>query len=181
MKKYNVIYADPAWSFKTYSEKGKGRSAENHYTCSSLEDMRRLKVKDIAAENSVCFMWATYPNLLEAMDLLCSYGFVYKTVAFTWVKQNKKQDTFFMGLGYYTRANPEICLLGTKGNPLPRQNKGVQNLVIDRIREHSRKPDLVRIRIEQLFGDLPRIELFARERVPGWDAFGNEIESDVML
>ncbi len=109
-KKYNIIYADPAWTFKVYSDKGKGRSAEKHYKISSLEDMKNLNVKDITDENSILFMWATYPNLKQAFELISAWGFEYKTTAFTWVKKNKKADSFFMGLGYWTRANPEICL-----------------------------------------------------------------------
>jgi len=173
-KKYQIIYADPAWTFKVYSEKGKDRSAENHYSVSSKEEMQQIPIKDIADNNCILFMWATYPNLIEAFELIKAWGFEYKTVAFTWVKQNKKSDGYFMGLGYWTRANPEICLLATKGNP-KRIDKSVHNLIVSRLREHSRKPDEVRERIIKLCGDLPRIELFARERTDGWDVWGKEV------
>jgi len=179
-KKYNIIYADPAWTFKVYSDKGKGRSAEKHYKISSLEDMKNLNVKDITDENSILFMWATYPNLKQAFELISAWGFEYKTTAFTWVKKNKKADSFFMGLGYWTRANPEICLLATKGKP-KRISRSVRNLILSKLREHSRKPDEVRKRIVELCGDLPRIELFARTKTEGWDVWGNEVKSDIEL
>jgi len=180
MKKYKIIYSDPAWTFKVYSDKGKDRSAEKHYKISSLQDMKNLNVKNIADENSILFMWATYPNLKEAFELISAWGFEYKTTAFTWVKKNKKADSFFMGLGYWTRANPEICLLATKGKP-KRVSKSVRNLIISKLREHSRKPDEIKNRIVELCGDLPRIELFAREKTKGWDVWGNEVESDISL
>lgn len=173
-KKYQVIYADPAWTFKVYSDKGKGRSAENHYTVSSLVEMKKLPVFELADDNCALFMWATYPNLKEAFELMEAWGFTYKTVAFTWAKKNKKTDSFFLGLGYWTRANPEICLLGTKGNP-KRVSKSVRNLVISKIGRHSEKPMEVRESIVELMGDVPRIELFARQHIEGWDVWGNEI------
>ena len=94
---------------------------------------------------------------------------------------NKKSDTPFVGMGYYTRANNEICLLATKGKPLKRVSKCVKQVVISKIREHSQKPDEVRERIVELFGDLPRVELFARQKTRGWDVWGNEVESDIVL
>jgi N6-adenosine-specific RNA methylase IME4 len=97
-----------------------------------------------------------------------------KTCAFSWIKKNKKSDSLFWGLGYWTRANNEICLLGTKGNP-KRVSKSVHQVVMDKIREHSRKPDCVRKRITDLCGDLTRIELFARQEHHGWDCWGNEV------
>jgi len=180
MKKYNIIYADPAWTFKVYSDKGKGRSAENHYKISSLEYMKQLSVNNISKDDCILFMWATYPNLKQAFELIDAWGFEYKTVAFTWVKKNKISDSFFFGLGYWTRANPEICLLATKGKP-KRVSKSVRNLVVSKIRKHSEKPKEIRNMIEELCGELPRIELFAREETVGWDVWGNEVECDVEL
>jgi len=112
--------------------------------------------------------------LQEGLDTIKSWNFKYKTCAFSWVKKNKKSDSLFWGLGYYTRSNNEICLLATKGKP-KRISSSVHQVVLDKIREHSRKPDCVRDRIVQLCGDLPRIELFARQRVDGWDCWGNEV------
>ena len=174
-KRYSVIYADPAWTFKTYSSKGEGRSASQHYKVSSLAEMKALRVEDIAEDNCALFMWATYPNLLEAIELGKAWGFNYKTVAFTWVKRNKKADSYFVGMGYYTRANAEICILFTRGKPLTRMSKSVRQVCDARIMRHSEKPGEIRERIVELFGDLPRIELFSREKVRGWDCWGNEV------
>ena len=169
-KKYKIIYADPSWK---YQDKGCNGNCESHYPTMSIEDLCNLPIRDITDDDCVLFMWATYPNLKEAFEVIEAWGFKYKTVAFTWVKKNKKSDSYFTGLGYWTRANPEICLLATKGKP-KRISKGVRNLVVSRIREHSRKPDEVRDRIVELMGDIPRIELFAREGTEGWDVWGNE-------
>ena len=172
--KYNIIYADPPWTFKTRSQKGKGRSAEVHYTCMDIDDIYNLPVLDIAEDNSCLFLWVTYPCLLEGIETIKRWGFTYKTCAFSWVKKNKISDSLFWGLGYWTRANNEICLLATRGKP-KRVSRGVHQVVMDKIREHSRKPDCVRNRIVELCGDLPRIELFARQRTEGWDSWGNEV------
>jgi len=180
MKKYNIIYADPPWSFKVWSEKGEGRSASQHYKLLSKEEIQKLPISDLSEKDCVLFLWATYPCLLEALELIEKWGFVYKTVAFTWVKKNKISDSWFWGLGMWTRSNAEICILATKGN-VSRVSKGVHSVVDSRIREHSRKPDEVRERIVTLLGDLPRIELFAREKTDGWDVWGNEVESDIEL
>jgi len=173
-KKYNIIYSDPAWSFKTYSAKGMKKSANNHYDCISVEDIKSLLVKDIAEDNSILFIWITYPLLEQGLEVIKAWGFTYKTCAFSWIKKNKKSDSLFWGLGYWTRANNEICLLATKGKP-KRISAKVHQVIIEKIREHSRKPDCVRDRIVELCGDLPRIELFAREKVDGWDHWGNEL------
>ena len=173
-KKYNIIYADPAWYFKTYSKKGNGKSAEQHYSCMSLDDICNLPVESIANENCILFIWVIDPMLPQAIKVIKSWGFEYKTVAFTWVKQNKKSKGYFTGLGYWTRANPEMCLLATKGKP-KRLSKSVKQLIISNRREHSRKPDEIRDRIIQLVGNIPRIELFARQKIKGWDCWGNEI------
>jgi len=173
-KKYNIIYADPAWSFKTYSNKGMSKSAEKYYSCMNIEDIKNLPVKDIASDNCILFMWITYPLLEKGFEVIKSWGFTYKTCGFCWVKKNKKSDSLFWGLGYWTRANQEICLLATKGKP-KRFSKSVHQVVYEPIREHSRKPDCVRDRIVELCGDLPRIELFARQKTNGWDVWGNEV------
>ncbi len=99
----------------------------------------------------------------------------YKTIAFCWVKQNKNSDGIFKGMGYYTRSNAEICLLATRGRVLERKSRSVSSVIISHIERHSKKPAETRDRIVELFGDLPRIELFARETAPGWDCWGNEV------
>ena len=173
-KKYNIIYADPAWYFKTYSNKGEKRSAVQHYNCMSIDDIYNLPVDTISDDDCILFIWVIDPMLPEAMEVIKRWGFKYKTVAFTWVKENKKSEGYFTGLGYWTRANPEMCLLATKGKP-KRLSKAVKQLIISKRQEHSKKPDEIRNRIIQLCGDLPKIELFARQRVKGWDCWGNQV------
>ena len=174
-KKYKIIYADPPWSYKVWSNKGKGRSAESHYPTMDKEEIQSLPIQDITEDDAVLFLWVTAPCLLEGIELIERWGFEYKTIGFTWVKKNKIADSWFWGMGYYTRANAELCLLATKGNTLKRESKSVHQIVDERIMEHSKKPDTVRDRIVELFGDISRIELFARERVKNWDCWGLEV------
>lgn len=182
-KKYNIILADPPWRFKNWSmselakrgEKWARKNGRSPYDVMNNEDIYNLPVKDITDKNCILFLWATYPKLQEALETVKMWGFQYKTVAFTWVKQNKKTDGFHFGLGYWTRGNPEICLLATKGK-IKRISKGVANLQVSRLREHSQKPDIIADRIIELVGDLPRIELFARQKKEGWDVWGNETD-----
>jgi len=173
-KKYKVIYADPPWYFKSYSQKGQGRNATKHYQCLGLSDIVSLPVERIAEDNSTLLMWVTDPFLKKAFEVIEGWGFTYKTVAFTWVKMNKTNPDYFTGMGYWTRANPEMCLLATKGKP-KRINKDVQQLVVSKRREHSRKPDQMYNRIERLV-EGPYIELFARTKRPGWDSWGNQTD-----
>lgn len=174
--KYDIIYADPPWRFKVWSRKtGLERSADSHYQTMTKTDIEILPIPNIASKNAVLFLWVTYPCLEQGLELIKKWGFTYKTCGFSWVKLNKKSKTPFVGMGYYTRANNEICLLATKGKPLKRISRAVQQLVMTPIEEHSKKPPLVRERIVQLFGDLPRIELFARQHADGWDCWGNEV------
>jgi N6-adenosine-specific RNA methylase IME4 len=171
-KKYNIIYADPAWSYKDKALSG-NRGAVCKYNVMSIEDIALLPVKDIAANDCILFMWVTFPKLNECFKVIEEWGFEYKTVAFTWVKKTRK-DTWFIGMGRWTRANAEICLLATKGKP-KRENAGIRQIIESIPEEHSKKPDIVRDKIVQLCGDLPRIELFARQQVQGWDCWGNEV------
>ena len=173
-KKYNIIYADPPWYFKSRNVKGEGRNPNQHYDCMNLDDIKKLPVQDIADKDCVLLMWVIDPMLTHAFEVITSWGFIYKTVAFTWAKTNSKSMGMFTGMGYWTRGNPEMCLLATKGKP-KRVSKAVKQLVISERREHSRKPDRIRSDIVELCGDLPRIELFARQRANGWDSYGNEI------
>jgi N6-adenosine-specific RNA methylase IME4 len=144
------------------------------------EEIQNLPISEIADDNCVLFLWVTFPCLPEGLELINKWGFKYKTCAFNWVKKNKIADSYFWGLGYWTRANSELCLLATKGNP-KRVSKSVHQIIDSKIRRHSQKPNETRNKIVELCGDLPRIELFAREKVEGWDAWGNEIESDIIL
>ena len=174
-KKFNIIYADPPWQYKVYSKKGKGRSAENHYHTMNIEEIRSLPVRDIAADDCILFLWVTFPCLTEGISVMESWGFQYKTCGFNWVKRNKKSDGWFVGLGFWTRSNSEVCLIGTKGHP-KRFSKSVRQICDARVMEHSRKPGEIRDRIVELCGDLPRIELFAREKCDGWVSLGDEID-----
>jgi len=180
-KKYSIILADPPWTYKVWTAKGGHKSASAHYPTMSLGDIRNLGIdlRAIEADDCVLFMWATYPNLKEAFSVLEAWGFEYKTVAFTWLKIYSDGSPV-CGLGYWTRANAEICLLATRGHP-KRVSKGVYQAILAPQREHSQKPDEIRDRIVELVGDLPRIELFARQKVEGWDCWGNEVESDINL
>ena len=177
-KKYNIIYADPAWYFKTYSDKGNKRSALQHYNCLNIDDIFNLPVNTICNNDCVLFLWAIDPMLPEALETIKRWGFKYSTIGFNWVKRNKNfalgNDNFFVGMGWWTRANSELCLIAKKGS-IKRQTRSIHQLIYEPIREHSRKPDCVRDRIVQLCGDLPRIELFARQRVDGWDCWGNQV------
>lgn len=172
-KKYNIIYADPAWKYNF--GKTSSRFVNNKYTVMSKETLCELPVKNICGENAVLFMWITFPKLDWAIDVIKAWGFTYKTCAFTWVKLNKKSESLFMGMGYYTRSNAEICLIATKGKPLKRMSHSVHSIIMSHIEEHSKKPNETRERIVELFGDLPRIELFARQHAEGWDCWGNEV------
>ena len=146
----------------------------------SIEELCTLPVSEIAEKDCVLFLWATFPQLKEAMQLIEAWGFQYKTVAFVWLKTNRKSGTWFYGLGFWTRGNAEICLLATKGHP-KRQAKNVHQLIISPIEAHSKKPDIAREKITALMGDLPKIELFARKESPGWDIWGNEVKSSITL
>lgn len=164
--KYNIIYADPPWRYRAWSKKGQEGSAESHYPTMNIEDIKALPISDIAAEDCALFMWSTFPCLHEGLEVIRAWGFEYKTVAFVWVKQNRKTDGLFWGMGYWTRANAEICILATRGHP-KRINAGVHQIIISHVEEHSKKPDEARNRIVRLMGDLPRIELFARQSPEG--------------
>jgi len=171
-KRYRVIYADPPWTFKTFSVKGKGRSAEAHYDCMGLDDLKALPVADRAADDAILLMWATDPLLDKAMEVVRAWGFTYKTVGFYWVKQNASSEGFFTGMGFWTRANPEQCLLATRGHP-KRLATDVKKLVVSRRREHSRKPDEMYGHIERLAAG-PYLEMFARSSRSGWDSWGTQ-------
>ena len=172
--KYQIIYADPPWNYKVWSNKNGGSSAARHYPVMLKEDIQALPVLSLCDKNCVLFLWVTFPCLEEGLELIKKWGFEYKTCAFVWVKKNTKSDSYFFGNGYWTRANAELCLLATKGKP-KRISKSVRQICDSRIREHSRKPDEIRNRIVELLGDLPRIELFARQYCTGWDCWGNEV------
>ncbi len=174
-KKYNVIYVDPPWG---YQNKATRAAADKHYGTMTIDELKQMPVGHggggcLAADDCALFLWATFPMLREALDLIEAWGFKYKTIAFNWVKQNKSGAGLFWGLGNWTRSNSEICLLAIKGKP-KRVSAAVHSVVMTPVQRHSQKPDEVRERIVKLVGDVPRIELFARQSAPGWDCWGNE-------
>lgn len=179
-KKYHVIYADPPWEYRQNGSKTKNQGmAKQHYNTMSTNDISLLPIESISTDQTVLFLWATFPNIGEALKVIEAWGFLYKTAAFVWVKKNKKADSLFWGMGAYTRANAEICLIavkkGTKANQVVKRHD-IHQIVAAPIRLHSQKPDEIRDRIVALMGDVPRIELFARNTTPGWDVWGDEVE-----
>lgn len=181
-KKYDIIYCDPAWSYTDKAKAG-NRGAGCKYHVMTLDELKLLPLNNISKDDSIMFMWVTMPKLLDGtcMDVMKAWGYIPKTCAFTWVKYYNNLKPF-MGMGRWTRANAELCILGTKGKP-QRMSAGVRQLVddpelIQSIPErHSKKPNVVRERIVELCGDISRIELFARERHLGWDSWGNELDT----
>lgn len=173
-KKFGAILADPPWSYKVYSGKGKARSAERQYDTMTLDGIKALPVASLAADDCALFLWATMPQLPEAFEVIKSWGFEYKTCGFCWTKLNETGRGYFVGMGYWTRSNAELCLLATRGNPT-RLHMDVQQVIVTPIMEHSRKPGVVHERIERLVGG-PYLEMFGRRITPGWTVWGNEIE-----
>jgi N6-adenosine-specific RNA methylase IME4 len=173
--KYNIIYADPPWQYKAWSKDING-SAEKHYKTMKIDDIINMKnvISNISDSNCILFLWVTFPCLQEGLRAIKEWGFTYKTCGFTWVKRNKKTDSWFFGMGYWTRANAEICLIATKGT-IKRISAKVHQIIDTRIEEHSKKPSVARDKIVALVGELPRIELFARQTTVGWDCWGNEV------
>jgi N6-adenosine-specific RNA methylase IME4 len=167
---YKVVYADPPWNFKSYSEKGEGRSAKKHYATLDMVEIANLAV--VTAPDCTLFMWTTWTHLEQALFVGKQWGFTYKGLGFDWtkVKDGKPQ----WGMGYVTRQNPEPCLRFTKGNPGLPKVRNIQAVVWEPRREHSRKPDRIYDDIEALY-DGPYLELFARTKREGWDQFGNEV------
>lgn len=178
---FGAIYADPAWRFETWSDAGKDRSPERHYETMTFGELVEMDVAGVAADDCVLFMWATWPMLRQALDLVRAWGFTYKTCGFDWMKADVRQVDLFrddadvqVGPGYWTRANSEPCLLATRGSP-KRLNADVRMGIIERRRQHSRKPDCVHSRIERLVAG-PYLELFARAPRDGWTVWGNETD-----
>lgn len=172
-RRYAVIYADPAWPYDTWSDKGADRSPDNHYPTMTTDDILALPVGKIAADESTLFLWTVSPLLPVAFEAIKGWGFEYKTVAFVWVKTAKDGQKPATGMGYWTRSSVEICLLATRGSP-PRLNADVRQVIMSPRREHSRKPDETMDRIERLVPG-PYIELFARRHRENWAAWGNEV------
>ena len=180
MRKYGAILIDPPWSFRVWSEDtGAGRSPSAHYNTMDMDGIAALPIADMAAEDCALFCWACWPSFPDALTCIKRWGFEYKTMGFVWVKgaglplfpEDVKDQ---MGMGYWTRANTEPCILATRGKP-KRKGAGVRQVILDKRREHSRKPDETYFRIEALV-EGPFLEIFARQKWPGWDSWGNETD-----
>ena len=178
---YGAILADPPWGFQCWDgmdKKVASRGSVTPYQTMSMDEIRALPVAELAADDCTLFMWVVWPTLPEAISIIEAWGFKYKTCAFCWLKGDPYrlfalEEDVYMGLGYWTRANSEVCLLATRGKP-KRLSAGVRQGILAPRREHSRKPDCVHERIERLVAG-PYLELFARQRRPGWDSWGNEV------
>jgi N6-adenosine-specific RNA methylase IME4 len=176
--KYSIIYADPPWNYK---RKGDGLKGHCPYPVMTMEELMRLPVHELAAPDCALFMWCTMPKLDEIFErgLFRMWGFQYKTCAFTWVKTRKDGQPHEGGLGSYTRGNAELCLLATRGKCAPWKQADVCQIIMSANRGHSCKPLETKDKIVKLFGDRPRVELFARDRTPGWDAWGNQCPMEI--
>ncbi len=181
---YGAILADPPWQFQAWAgarlsgDRRPCAATEPHYKTMGMEEIKALPVIDIAGKDCILFMWISWPILERALEIISAWGFIYKTCGFCWVKANGSQVDMFresieprMNLGYWTRSNSEVCLLGTR----KRLDGGIRQAIIEPAREHSRKPDGIHERIERLVAG-PYCELFARQKRPGWDYWGNQTD-----
>lgn len=178
-KKYNIIYADPPWKFgsKAYQDGGRAmlKLEETQYETMNIEQIKALPVKGMCEKDCVCFLWCVDSFLKEGIELLNSWGFKYKTIAFNWIKHYESGEVC-VNYAPYTLKSWEVCLVGIKGKISNiKVCDNVKGLLTDVRTKHSKKPDETRVRIEQLCGDKPRIELFARTHAEGWDCWGNEV------
>jgi len=173
MKEYQIIYADPPWEYRNKNTGGSMKSgASAKYATMSVSDIRALPIYKIASANCACFLWITVPLLPEGLSVLSAWGFEYKTAIF-WRK------IMSLGMGYWFRGQVEICVLGIMGKVKAFRIQK-PNFVQSKVGYHSEKPTEIRRLIEET-GLIPRIELFARQKVNGWDCWGNEVESDISL
>lgn len=181
-KHYSIIYADPPWAYLWGTGKDGGNfSPEKHYPTMTTEEICALRVKELRAPNCVLALWTTSPCLPDAFAVLNAWGFKYKTILFVWVKLNPSAGTIVCGPGSYTRSACEYVLLGMRGHIKRISTKSVSQILLEPRGRHSAKPGIVRRHLVELFGDLPRVELFARNRTPGWDVFGNEVGTSIEL
>ena len=173
-KKYQLIMADPPWHYRDPLQSG---GASSHYDCIVSAVLMEFPIDKIAEKDSVLLLWATFPQLPVAIEVMAAWGYKYKTAAWVWVKTNKS-GKLFMGLGHYSRANAEICLLGVRGKGLKVKRHDLINVQLRQRLAHSEKPVDFYNLTNKLFGDVTRIDLFARQRRPGWDTWGKDIEDN---
>ena len=168
-RRFGAILADPPWKFQTWSAKGASRSPK--YRLMTAHEIADVRVEDVALNDCILFLWATWPMLEQALFVIDRWGFTYKTCGFSWTKLADGEVQ--MGTGYWTRANTEPCLLATRGSP-KRIGRDIPQAIVESRREHSRKPDCVYERIERLV-DGPYLELWSRTTRPGWTQWGDEV------
>ena len=178
---YSVILADPPWYYKNVATRA---SADKHYPTMKMEEIKALQARDLAAMPCALFLWATWPNMREAFALLDAWHFEYKTLAWIWLKTDMAGEKYRFGLGNYTRLNSEPCLLAFKkkisrGFRMKVVDMSVPSWIISPRRAHSQKPDEQYDMIERLYPDITKIELFATQRWPGWDCWGNGVEGAI--
>lgn len=178
MKKYQIVYADPPWDYGNNSFPS--TSLKNAYPLMKTEDICALRVADIVQPNALLFLWTTMTHIPHALRVIDAWGFRYVTNGFTWVKVHEKSRLPVVGMGYWTRQNAELCLVAKRGQ-MTRVEKAVLSIIIEPRRLHSQKPERVRRDIVRICGDLSRIELFARDKSPGWDIWGNTLANDIEL
>ena len=180
MTKFSVIYADPPWDYAgqtqhTDGEFKEGKSAIDHYPTMKLDKLKALKVPDICESNAVLFLWTSSPHLPQALELMSAWGFNYSTIAFVWYKEKTNP-------GYYTLSECEICIVGKKGSiPKPRGSRKERQFLSEMRGKHSEKPEEIRRRIEKMFPEQKKVELFSRKTSDGWAVWGNEVTSTVEL
>ena len=188
---YNILYSDPPWPYDNMKNRDPKMGGIT-YPVMTLEDIKNFPIDELAADDCALFMWATMPKLREALEVIEAWKFRYTTCAFTWIKLNPTgkliQDGkdvilhkgVYSGLGHWTNGNAELCLFAKRGRP-KRVKKNVKQVIIAPRGRHSAKPPEIRDRIVELMGNLPRVELFAREEAEGWDVFGNEVSNSIDL
>ena len=186
MEKYNIIYADPPWKYGSKSKVNDSSGKEikklsAHYNTMNTNDIKNLKVKNITADDCACFLWCTDSHLKEGIEVLEAWGFKYKTIAFNWIKKTNKGNTYY-NVAPWTLKSSEICLFGTKGAMTKyKKNNSVKQLIEAERTRHSKKPVEAIERIEDLFGDIPRLEMFCRYPREGWAVWGNECDLSITL
>jgi len=177
-KTYSIIYADPPWKYNDKMDMvgihGAIHGASNFYDTMSMSDIMQLPISKLSDKNALLFMWVTMPFLPKAESVMNAWGFSYKTCGFCWVKRTKN-GKLHLGMGHYTRGNAELCLIGIKGKKPAFKTRSLSQIVESEVRQHSQKPDEIRDKIVELCGDVPRIELFARQEAEGWDCWGKEV------
>lgn len=178
-KKYDIIYADPAWQYDSGRNLGKkslldGKS-NSHYGTMTIDELKKLPICNITSDDCLLFMWVVSPKLDLCIDVLKEWGFKYVTIAFIWHKQRTNP-------GSYTMSECEICIVGKKGKiPTPRGSRKERQFLTELRTKHSKKPDEIRDRITKMFPDQNKVELFARQNYNGWDAWGNEVEKSIKI